>query len=159
MKIIHAEQPDEIEKIGCLFREYEKFLAVDLCFQDFEEELADLPGKYNAPDGALLMAVDGKEAAGCVALRKLSDDVCEMKRLFIRPKYRGRKLGKMLAEKIIEEAVKRGYSLMYLDTLEKLQEAIQLYKSLGFKETNSYYHNPLPGVLYWKLDLRKKEKS
>ena len=153
MKISRTQTPDELDEIRCLFREYETFLDVDLCFQGFEDELAGLPGKYAPPDGALLFAIEGQTAAGCVALRKLEDGICEMKRLFVRPQYRCRGLGRMLAERIIGEAVEHGYSSMRLDTLSTLTEAVQLYESLGFNHRKPYYPNPLPDVLYWELDL------
>jgi ribosomal protein S18 acetylase RimI-like enzyme len=157
MKIVKARTSDEIEAVRNLFREYEQFLSVDLCFQSFEEELASLPGKYGPPDGVLLIAIDGQNFAGCVALRKLEEGICEMKRLFIRPKYRGQGLGRRLAKQTIDEAVKLGYSSMRLDTLDKLIEAIRLYESLGFKRRDPYYHNPLPGVLYWELELERQK--
>src|SRR5512136_816218 len=101
IRIMRAKSPDQIDEVRRLFREYERFLGVDLCFQSFEEELAGLPGKYGPPDGVLLIVTDGDQVAGCVALRKLEDGVCEMKRLFVRPQYRGRRLGRLLAERII----------------------------------------------------------
>ncbi|MFZ0132833.1 MAG: GNAT family N-acetyltransferase [Desulfobacterales bacterium] len=153
MEIRRARTPDELDEIRRLFREYETFLDVDLCFQGFEAELAGLPGSYAPPDGALLIAVEGRMAAGCVALRKLKDGTCEMKRLFARPRYRCRGLGRMLAERIIDEAARLGYSSLYLDTLGKLKEALRLYESLGFIQRQPYYPNPLPGVLYWELNL------
>jgi GNAT superfamily N-acetyltransferase len=156
MKIIHAETAEQMDEIRLLFREYEKFLGVDLCFQSFEKELAGLPGKYAAPDGALLIAFYDQDPAGCVALRKLEDGVCEMKRLFVKDRYRGRGLGQRLAQRIIDEAVRMGYSIMRLDTLDRLKEAMRLYESLGFRRTKPYYHNPLPGVMYLQLDLNRK---
>jgi putative acetyltransferase len=147
MKIIHAQTADDIGEVKCLFREYEEYLGVDLCFQNFEEELAGLPGRYAPPSGVLLLALEDQGVAGCVALRKLEDSVCEMKRLFIRPKYRRRGYGRMLAMRIIEEAIRLDYSEMRLDTLNKLKEARKLYESLGFKKIEPYCQNPLPGVL------------
>jgi len=153
MLISRAQTPDQIDEVRRLFREYERFLDVDLCFQSFEEELAGLPGKYGPPDGVLLMAADVQRIAGCVALRKVEDGVCEMKRLYLRPQYRGRGLGRLLAERILSEASALGYGVMRLDTLDKLKEAMGLYESLGFRRRESYYDNPLPGVVYWELDL------
>jgi ribosomal protein S18 acetylase RimI-like enzyme len=153
IKITSLQIPDEVDEVRQLFQEYEDFLGVDLCFQSFQEELASLPGKYGPPDGVLLIAIDGQNSVGCVALRKLEEGICEMKRLFVRPKYRGQGLGRRLAKQIIDEAVKLGYSSMRLDTLDKLIEAIRLYESLGFKRRDPYYHNPLSGVLYWELEL------
>jgi len=159
MKIIRAQAPGEIEEVRRLFREYETFLGVDLCFQSFEEELAGLPGKYAPPDGALLIAVDGHEVAGCVAFKRLAAGVCEMKRLFVRPEYRGQGLGRMLAERIIDEAEQLGYPLMWLDSFTRLKEAMGLYESLGFKRRKPYYHNPLPGVVYLELELNPQRND
>ena len=153
MKIKRAETADEIHEIRRLFREYEAYLGVDLCFQGFEEELAGLPGKYAPPSGILLLAFAEGEAAGCVALRESGAGVCEMKRLFVRPGSRGTGLGRLLANEVIDAARELGYSLMRLDTLDRLTEAMQLYESLGFRKTEPYYMNPLPGVVYWELDL------
>lgn len=154
MNIVHADRPEHIAAVRTLFREYEGFLNVDLCFQGFEDELAGLPGKYAPPEGALLLALEGADVCGCVALRKLEPGVCEMKRLFVRPKYRGLGLGQALAEAIIAQAKAKGYAAMRLDTLARLAEAIRLYEQLGFREITPYYHNPLPGVSYWELDLQ-----
>ena|SRR5436190_1007870 len=153
MEIVRAETPQQIEAARRLFREYERFLNVDLCFQNFEAELAGLPGKYASPEGALFLAVDGSDAAGCVAVRKLEHGTCEMKRLYVRPEYRGSRVGRTLAVQIIEEAKRLGYDWMRLDTLDRLAEAVQLYRSLGFVQIPAYYPNPLPGVLYWERKL------
>jgi putative acetyltransferase len=142
MKIIHVRTPAQINKIRKLFREYEKFLCIDLQFENFEEEIAELPGKHAAPDGILLLAMDGKQAVGCVALRKLDDGVCEMKRLFVKDPKRGKGLGRKLVVSIINEAKEIGYSSMRLDTFEKLKDAIRLYDSLGFRKIEPYYYNP-----------------
>jgi ribosomal protein S18 acetylase RimI-like enzyme len=154
LKILCAETPADLARIRALFREYQAFLGVDLCFQGFEEELAGLPGRYAPPEGVLLLAMDGKETAGCVALRELEAGVCEMKRLFVRPAYRGQGLGRRLAEEVIAAARRIGYRTMRLDTLEQLHEAIDLYESLGFRRIPPYYANPLPGVIYWELRLK-----
>lgn len=153
--IIHPETDTHIHKVRELFLEYEKELDVDLCFQSFEEELASLPGKYQAPEGALLLGLVNNLTAGCVALRKLNTNTCEMKRLFVRPGFRHMGLGTLLSKKIINHARFAGYQIMYLDTLARLQAAITLYYSLGFQETEPYYHNPLDGVVYLQLDLSK----
>jgi ribosomal protein S18 acetylase RimI-like enzyme len=149
-----ATATTDLGLIRNLFREYEQFLQVDLCFQAFEQELASLPGKYAPPDGELLLARSNDLAIGCVALRKLEKGICEMKRLYVKPEGRGTGLGKKLAEKIITIARQRGYVLMRLDTLETLTEAVCLYQRLGFRQVSPYYDNPLPGALYWELDLR-----
>ena len=156
IRIIRAQSPDEIDEVRRLFREYEQFLGVDLCFQSFEEELAGLPGKYGPPDGVLLMATDGRQSAGCVALRKVENGICEMKRLYLRPQYRARGVGRLLAERILSEATALGYSVMRLDTLDKLKAAMGLYEAMGFRRREPYYGNPLPGVVYWELDLGKR---
>ncbi len=156
MRIKQAQTKIEIEEVRKLFREYEVFLDVDLCFQSFEEELANLPGKYSHPSGDLIIGIDNERIVGCVAVRKLDDGVCEMKRLFVRPAARGTGLGKRLAQAIIEVAQELDYSIMRLDTLDRLKGAMILYEKLGFRKTEPYYENPLPGVVYWELDLKNK---
>lgn len=152
-QIVSATSDTHIQTIVDLFREYEQFLQVDLCFQQFEEELAGLPGKYAPPDGALLLArVEGR-AVGCVAMRPLSEGVCEMKRLYVRPAFLGRGIGRQLARTVIEVARHAGYDRMCLDTLERLKPALALYKDLGFVCRSAYYENPLPEVVYLELRL------
>jgi len=153
VEIIPAETPEQLDHIRNLFGEYEQFLGVDLCFQEFEAELASLPGKYAPPDGRLVLATEGGEAAGCVAIRKLDDGVCEMKRLYVRPEFRSRGLGRRLAREMIVQTAEAGYATMRLDTLDRLIEAMKLYESLGFRRTEPYYDNPLDGVVYWELLL------
>ena len=155
MRIKRAQTKAEIQEVESLFQEYESFLNVDLCFQNFEDELANLPGKYSPPRGDLLIGLDGEKIVGCVAVRKLDDDICEMKRLFVRQESRGTGLGRQLAQEIIVISQKLGYSLMRLDTLDRLTKVMHLYKTLGFKKIESYYENPLPGVVYWELKLIK----
>jgi ribosomal protein S18 acetylase RimI-like enzyme len=153
--IIQAQSPEDIAHARELFKEYEAWLEVDLCFQSFEKELAELPGKYAPPDGRLLLAIDNGKVAGCAALRKIGDGICEIKRLFLRPGFRGQGLGRRLAQAIIQEAKQIGYERMRLDTLPpKMNDAIALYRSLGFKEIDSYYDNPVPGAKFMELDLR-----
>ncbi len=154
MIIQAATSVTQLDMMRDLFREYEQFLQVDLCFQDFNQELANLPGKYAPPDGALMLALNSEQPIGCVALRKLEEGICEMKRLYVKPEGRGTGLGKKLAEQIITIARQRGYSTMRLDTLDTLTEAIGLYQRLGFRQVPPYYDNPLAGALYWELDLR-----
>ncbi len=156
MKIISAETDWQIAEAGILFREYADELGVDLCFQGFDEELAHLAEKYGPPDGALLLAVEEEKIIGCVALRKFEGRICEMKRLFIRLKFRGKGIGRQLAAAIIDQAIALGYTTMYLDTLASLKEAMSLYASLGFRKRDPYYDNPLPNVVYWELDLSTK---
>jgi GNAT superfamily N-acetyltransferase len=154
VRFIQASQVDEIEQARGLFREYEAWLGLDLCFQNFEKELAELPGAYAPPNGRLLLAFDNDQLAGCVALRKLSDEVCEMKRLFLRPQFHGQGRGRELAERIIEEARRAGYERMRLDTLpQQMGKAIALYRLLGFKEIEPYYTNPVSGALFMELKL------
>jgi putative acetyltransferase len=159
MEILPADSPQDIEEIRVLFREYEAFLEVDLCFQGFEAELAALPGKYAAPSGVLLIAREGRAAIGCGALRRFGpaqDRICEMKRLYVRPQARGKGAGRQIAGRLIQEGVRLGYHAMVLDTFDKLAVAMRLYESFGFVRTAPYYDNPLPGVTYWKLDLAAK---
>ena len=152
--IIQAETPEQIETARQLFREYEAWLGMDLCFQGFEDELRNLPGKYAKPDGRLLLALVDDRAAGCIALRSLGDGVCEMKRLFVRDDFRGHGLGLLLVEKVIAEARDAGYSKMRLDTFPpKMGKAVKLYESHGFREIAPYYDNPHSGVLFLELDL------
>lgn len=150
---IQSATADTLEAIRQLFREYQEWLGVDLCFQGFEAELAALPGKYAPPRGALLLAMDTAEAVGCVGVRSLAGDACEMKRLYVRPQRRGHGVGRSLAVAAIAAAREAGYRLMRLDTLERLREAMRLYESLGFVRVSPYYANPLPGVVYWELLL------
>jgi len=154
MDIIRAKTAAHINSARELFREYEAWLNLDLCFQNFEKELAQLPGAYASPSGRLLLAFEDNELAGCVALRRLDDNVCEMKRLFLRPQFHGRGLGRELAERIIEEGRAIGYQKMRLDTLsEQMGSAIRLYRALGFQEIAPYYKNPVPGALFMELPL------
>jgi len=149
-----AQSPEEIERARELFREYEAWVEVNLCFQGFENELASLPGDYQPPRGRLLLAQVDQQLAGCVAMRDLGEETCEMKRLYLRPEFQGQGLGRALAEKIIESARETGYQRMRLDTITgKMDSAISLYRSLGFKEIPAYYSNPFAGVKYMELAL------
>jgi len=153
ISIEQATSIDSIAQTRILFKEYQAALGVDLGFQDFENELANLPGQYAAPKGRLLFArVDG-EVAGCAALRPLSGDACEMKRLFVRPAFRAHGVGRMLAERIIVDARSIGYRRMCLDTLPSMGRAQQLYEALGFREIEPYRYNPIAGTKYLGLDL------
>jgi putative acetyltransferase len=151
--IAPVQGEEDITHIRALFSEYHEWLGVDLCFQGFQQELKDLPGKYSEPRGTLTLAREGDAIAGCVGLWPLEERVCEMKRLYVRPAWRGRGLGRKLALVIIDEAKKRGYQCMRLDTLPQLKEALGLYRSLGFVDTKPYYNNPLDGVSYLELAL------
>ena len=142
-----------IEIIKNLFVEYADSLGFDLSFQNFKEELANLPGDYAAPEGCLLLAKYEGQAAGCVALRKLSEGVCEGKRLYVRPRFRGLKIGRKLMEAIIAEARRIGYSAIRGDTIPSMEAAQALYASLGFKEIEPYRYNPIEGVAFMELKL------
>jgi putative acetyltransferase len=136
-----------------IFREYQLSLGIDLRFQDFEQELAALPGKYAPPQGRLYLAFIDEMLAGCIALRPFQEGLCEMKRLYVRPQFRGQHLGLLLATEIIAEAKKMGYRQMVLDTLDTMTAAQKLYRSLGFQEIEPYCFNPIDGALYMNLDL------
>ena len=154
MNILQAQTPGQIDTARLLFREYEAWLGLDLCFQGFEEELRSLPGKYAAPAGRLLIAYLDDKPVGCIALRKLEDGICEMKRLFVRDEFRGHKLGLTLIERVIDDAREIGYSKMRLDTYPlKMGKAVGIYESHGFHIIAPYYANPDPGVLFMELDL------
>jgi DNA-binding MarR family transcriptional regulator/GNAT superfamily N-acetyltransferase len=146
-----------IASVRVLMREYAASLGADLGYQGFEKELAGLPGKYAPPSGALFLArvpsSCGAEPAGCVALRELGSGDCEMKRLYVRPEYRGLGVGRALAERVVDEGRRLGYRRMRLDTLERLSDAIALYRSLGFEPTEPYCENPLPGAMFWEKKL------
>lgn len=154
LSIIQAKTDVHIAEARDLFREYESSMELDLCFQGFEEELRDLPGKYAMPDGRLLLAYQDERVAGCVVLRKLNDGVCEMKRLFVRDEFRGQKIGISLIERLIAEAREIGYEKMRLDTHPpKMGKAVRLYESLGFSPISPYYNNPNDNVLFMELAL------
>jgi len=149
-----AQSAPQIEQARELFLEYAQSLGFSLCFQNFDQELADLPGDYAPPAGRLLLAEFEAQLAGCVALHKLDAAICEMKRLYLRPQFRGKGLGRLLAEKIITEARLIGYERMRLDTVEPMmKDAVAMYRRLGFKPIAPYRPNPNPGVLYLELQL------
>ena len=151
--IREAVTPADFALAGELFREYAASLDFELDFQDFEDELANLPGSYARPSGCVLLAEVEGERAGCVALRPFSDGVCEMKRLYVRREFRGRGIGFLLAERVIEQARRAGYSRMRLDTISTMSSANSLYQSLGFAEITQYRPNPITGARYFELDL------
>lgn len=153
LKIAAAGSPRDIEDVGRLFDEYSALVAEALCFQNYDAERSTLPGQYAPPGGALLIARDGEAAAGCVALRRVDESTGEMKRMYVREAYRGTGLGRRLAIAIIDEARKRGYGRIVLDTLPKLAPAIALYRDLGFRDTGPYLPSPTPGALCLELRL------
>lgn len=154
IQIVQAESESHIDAAKLIFREYETWLGMSLCFQGFEEELAGLPGKYAPPDGRLYLAYINDDLAGCIAFRKLEERICEMKRLYLREDARGNGLGKTLIEKVIANARSTGYSKMRLDTYPpKMGKAVSLYESHGFREIEPYYDNPHEGVLFMEKIL------
>ena len=155
MEIQTAVTKEEIEEARTLFEEYAAATGTDLCFQNFEQELRSLPGDYAPPAGRLLIAREAEEVAGCIALRKIDDRLCEMKRLYVRSQFRGTGAGRTLAEAVIAEAREIGYARMRLDTLPSMRAAITLYRSLGFVEIEPYRFNPVEGSLYMELELAR----
>ena len=154
IELLHVEAGPAIDDIRALFLEYANSLDFSLCFQSFDRELSGLPGPYARPDGRLILCrVDAKPAA-CIAMKKFEPGVCEMKRLYVRPEFRGYQLGLKLATYLIDEARQAGYARMRLDTIPRtMGHAVQLYRSLGFREIPPYYENPIPQALYLELDL------
>lgn len=154
MKIQIASSPSEIELARTLFREYQKSLGIDLCFQGFEIEMAGLPGQYAPPEGRLYLAFEADQAMGCAAFRRIESGVCELKRLYVRPAYRGRGLGRRLALEAVKDAREIGYGRMRLDTLPSMLPALDLYRALGFKPIEPYNNNPVEGAVFLELNLR-----
>ena len=151
--IEQATSPASIDEARRLFGEYQAALGVDLGFQDFENELAALPGLYAAPGGRLLLAHSGSAVAGCVALRPLIGATCEMKRLFVRPEFRAAGVGRLLAERVLAEARAIGYRRVCLDTLPSMGRAQRLYEALGFRDIEPYRYNPVAGTRYLGMEL------
>ena len=155
LRIQHViQEGSELDRIRELFREYEKELDEDICFQSFEAELNDPLKKYGLPDGDLVLAYWNDEVAGCIALTKMKDaGACEMKRLYVKPELRKNKIGRILIEELLNSAKERNYDRMRLDTFEKLEAAVHLYKQYGFKNISAYYNNPMEGVVYMEKEL------
>ena len=153
-RLLAAASPKDLLWARELFREYAATLGFALDFQGFEEEMAALPGEYAEPRGTIVLAFAGEEPVGCVALRPLEEaGVCEMKRMYGRPAARGRGLGRMLGERVMDDARARGYHVMRLDTIDTMMPAIALYEDLGFRTIEPYRFNPIPGALYFEADL------
>jgi len=156
IEILTVENPALVEQTRALFVEYQQKIGFDLCFQNFQQELANLPGDYAPPSGCLLLARDPGRPdypAGCIALRRIDHDTCEMKRLYVRSDFRGLRVGRRLAEEVIRRAREIGYKKMCLDTVPFMKEAISLYESLGFVDIPPYRHNPIAGARYMELAL------
>ena len=154
MRVIAAHSAEHLAIARQLFEEYAAALGIDLCFQNFGVELANLPGEYAPPEGRLFLAQAEDGFAGCVALRKIANSICEMKRLYVRPKFRKRNGGRLLADAVVNAAREIGYESMRLDTLSSLTAAIALYRSLGFRSIPAYYANPNPEAVFMELKLR-----
>jgi putative acetyltransferase len=152
--LIRATSRQSIEQARKLIKEYAASLDFDLCFQNLDKELAELPGEYSPPSGCLLLAASGKAVMGCVALRKIGDGTCEMKRLYVRPAFRGNGVGRALVEALIRDARELGYTRMLLDTDSSMRAAIRLYGSLGFEDVEPYVYNPLRGARFMGMSLK-----
>jgi len=157
MKLIQVESDEQVQQARRLFEEYAAWLGFNLCFQNFDKELSELPGDYAPPNGCLLLAVEDDQVAGCVALRKIDEGIGEMKRLYVRPEFRGKGLGRRLTETIIAAARDLGYQRLRLDTLPgKMDQAIAMYRSLGFKDIERYYNNPYEAAAFMELILAQE---
>jgi putative acetyltransferase len=157
VRIIHSHLPEQVDKVRSLFKQYAIGIGLDLGYQNFDNELVNLPGEYTPPQGALLMAIERSVPLGCVAMRPMERSICEMKRLFVKPAHRGKGIGRQLVQNIVDEARLAGYQRMRLDSISSMQEAIHLYQSEGFEEIEPYCWNPIPGAMYFELDLRRKK--
>ena len=156
IKIVEANTKKFVERAKELIREYAQSLEFDLGFQDFDKEMEDFPGQYTSPKGCLYIALDENQPIGCVALRDLGQGICEMKRLYVKPNFRGQKVGKLLAEIVIKAARAMGYDYMRLDTIPSMKHANMLYTTLGFKQIPPYRFNPIEGATFFELNLKDK---
>lgn len=154
LEIIWAQTSQDLEQVQILWREYANSLDFDLDFQGFEQELAHLPGDYAPPQGLLLLANYQGQLAACVAIRQLEESICEMKRLYVRPEFRGLGIGRALAQLVIEQTRTMGYTVVRLDTAPSMEPARALYTSLGFKNISPYRYNPIEGAIFMELELR-----
>jgi len=156
LEIRNASSPDDIKEARQLFEEYASSVGISLCFQNFDQEIATLPGKYAPPQGRLLLVSEHNRLAGCVALRPLANGACEMKRLYVRPEFRGLGLGRRVVDDLVNAAKEIGYHSMKLDTLpDRMGQALRMYEAMGFKEIPPYYANPVAGARFMELDLRE----
>ncbi len=159
LTIVQATEAQGIERVQRLFREYNATIGIDLEFQGFDHELVNLPGRYAPPDGRLLLALRGHEPIGCVALRAIEPGVAELKRLYVKPAFRGRGIGRLLVERTIAEATAAGYHTLRLDTLPAMERARALYEAIGFHQIPAYSSfSPVPGTMFYELDLRMTSK-
>lgn len=159
MEIVEARSAEQVRIARDMFVEYQKWLGLSLCFQNFDEELASLPGEYAPPAGRLFLAFEGETPAGCVALRDLGGGACEMKRLYVREAFRGRGVGIALISRLLDDARAIGYSRVRLDTHPpRMAKALSLYESLGFREIEPYYHNPYGETLFMELTFSEGER-
>jgi putative acetyltransferase len=159
MMLIQVQSEEEVQRARELFEEYATWLGISLCFQNFDKELAELPGEYVPPGGCLLLATENDQTRGCVALRRIGEGIGEMKRLYVRPEFRGQGLGRNLIGAVIEAAREIGYHVIRLDTLPgKMDQAIDMYRSFGFKNIEPYYNNPVPDAALMEL-LQDHERA
>jgi ribosomal protein S18 acetylase RimI-like enzyme len=159
LTILQAETGEQLDLARLLFAEYVASLGFDVSFQNVADELARLPGRYAPPSGRLLLALHENRAAGCVALKKLDDETCEMKRLYVKPPYRNLRIGKALVDALIREAQMAGYRRMRLTTVATMERAISIYQSWGFKEIPAYCHHPVPDTIFMELTLPSKKRQ
>lgn len=159
IRLVPARTSVQLRDTRALFLEYAASLGFDLHFQDFDREVASLPGEYVPPGGTLLLALADERAAGCVALRALDEQTCELKRLYVRREARGRGIGRLLCAAVIAQAQASGYARMKLDTVPQMIEAIALYRALGFVPAEPYRYNPLPGAMFMELVLESRQSE